>query len=149
MRSITCTRCLEFDAGQRVLGHEGKCAHLHGHRYKVELTAQAAKLDSLGRVIDFGVLKKEIGSWIDEKWDHGFLVCSQDTKVISFLSTLPIRGEHVYQKYFIMESNPTAENIAEFLLSKSNQIVYDKGIEVVKVKVWETPNCFAEALYHE
>ena len=33
---ITCTRRIEFDAAHRVMGHEGKCKHLHGHRYALE-----------------------------------------------------------------------------------------------------------------
>ena len=74
----TITRRLEFDAGHRVFGHESKCATLHGHRYVVEVTAQAAKLDSVGRVIDFSVLKERIGAWLDEKWDHNVIVFEQD-----------------------------------------------------------------------
>ena len=53
---ITCTRRIQFCAGHRVMGHEGKCRNLHGHNYVVFVTAQADELDSVGRVIDFSVL---------------------------------------------------------------------------------------------
>ena len=48
---ITCTRRLTFCAGHRVLGHESKCAHPHGHNYVVYVTAEAEQLDDVGRVM--------------------------------------------------------------------------------------------------
>ena len=64
---ITATRRLQFAAGHRVHGHEGKCRHLHGHNFVVFLTAAAENLDAVGRVIDFGVLKERIGGWIERE----------------------------------------------------------------------------------
>ena len=61
----TCTRKLEFDAAHRVMEHESKCRHLHGHRYVAEVTVATSELDGLGRVLDFGLLKTELGGWID------------------------------------------------------------------------------------
>ena len=51
---IICTRKLEFDSAHRVMEHESKCKMLHGHRYALEASFAATKLDNLGRVIDFG-----------------------------------------------------------------------------------------------
>ena len=135
---ISCTRKLWFCAGHRVKGHEGKCRHLHGHNYIVYITAQAS-LDSIGRVIDFGVLKEQFGSFIDENFDHGFLVWEEDTEVLGVLKNM---GE---QKIFVMPTNPTAENIAQFLLDNSEEILDNKEVEVTMVKIWETENCFAVA----
>ena len=135
---ISCTRKLWFCAGHRVKGHEGKCRHLHGHNYIVYITAQAS-LDSIGRVIDFGVLKEQFGSFIDDNFDHGFLVWEDDKEVIDVLKNM---GE---QKVFVMPTNPTAENIAQFLLDNSDDILGNKGVEVTMVKVYETENCFAVA----
>jgi len=67
---IRITRKIEFDSGHRVLGHEGKCAHLHGHRYVAEITVESAGLDSLGRVVDFSVIKEKVGKWVDENWEY-------------------------------------------------------------------------------
>ena len=135
---ISCTRKLWFCAGHRVKGHEGKCRHLHGHNYIVYITAQAS-LDSIGRVIDFSVLKEQFGSFIDDNFDHGFLVWEDDKEVIDVLKNM---GE---QKVFVMPTNPTAENIAQFLLDNSDDILDDKRVEVTKIKVYETENCFAVA----
>jgi len=135
---ITCTRKLWFCAGHRVKGHEGKCRYLHGHNYIVYVTAQAS-LDSIGRVIDFGVLKERFGTFIDDNFDHGFLVWKEDTEAIEVLKNM------VEQKIFVMPSNPTAENIAQFLLANSRRILDNKDVEVTMIKVYETENCFAVA----
>src|SRR5262249_22784820 len=55
---ITATRRIQFAAGHRVFGHEGKCRYLHGHNFVALVTAAADDLDAVGRVIDFGVLKE-------------------------------------------------------------------------------------------
>ena len=139
---ITCMRKLEFDAGHRVMNHESKCATLHGHRYVVEVTAKAPELDKIGRVIDFSVLKEKVGGWIDAFWDHTTIVCKKDTTTILALMTMPR-----YKEPFISEWNPTAENMAGYLLNKvCPDVLKDSGVEVIKVTVWETPNCKAEAV---
>ena len=145
MRPSTCTRSIGIDVGHRVFGHESKCAHLHGHRYKIEITARAA-LDELGRVIDFGVIKGVIGEWLLDQWDHGLLLFRGDP-LVELLQGQAVR-EGVYQKLYVLDENPTAENMARFLLLRSALLLKEAGhpeVEVVKVRVWETPNCYAEA----
>lgn len=138
---ITITRKLEFDAGHRVMNHESKCATLHGHRYVVELTATAESLDSIGRIIDFSVLKERIGGWIDANWDHTCLIFKEDRVVINALKFLP-----QHKPVFETDFNPTAENMAEYLLNTvCPEKLKDTGVQVTKVTLWETPNCKAEA----
>lgn len=141
---INITRRLEFDAGHRVYGHESKCANLHGHRYRAEITVRGPRLDELGRVIDFSVLKREVGSWIDEHWDHNFLFHPNDP----LLELL--RSKYREKPLFVMPTgqNPTAENMAAFLLGVSNGILKVKApmLSVVCVRIYETPNCWADAL---
>lgn len=140
---ITCTRRIQFCAGHRVFKHESKCAHMHGHNYVVFVHAhrKVNTLDDIGRVIDFSVLKDRIGGWIDDHWDHGFLVAHDDKACIAALAEMGMN-----QKKFIMPTNPTAENIAFHLLRNvCPQMLTGTGVEVFKVVVWETENCFAEA----
>lgn len=138
---ITITRKLEFDAGHRVMNHESKCATLHGHRYVVEIVATAPELDSLGRVIDFSVLKQKIGTWLDEQWDHNVIVFEQDLEVISALRSVPRKKDP-----WVAPFNPTAENMAKYLFNVvCPKLLKDTTVTVVKVIVWETPNCRAEA----
>jgi 6-pyruvoyltetrahydropterin/6-carboxytetrahydropterin synthase len=141
-KTPTVTRILEFDAGHRVHNHESKCATLHGHRYKVEITASAKQLDSIGRVIDFSVLKEKVGGWIDRAWDHNVLLFSEDVVTIKALKDVPCM-----KTPYICDFNPTAENMAEYLLhTVCPGILSATGVLVTKVVVWETPNCYAEAV---
>ncbi len=157
MNMPTCTRRLQFCAGHRVMGHENKCAHLHGHNYVVFLTATQdpnsrgdspwtpSGLDNIGRVIDFSVLKEKVGGWIDEHWDHGFIVYKEDTKVLDLLVDFA-RGNHNRQKIFRIPNNPTAENMALYLLfTVGPEVLKDTGVKLSSVRVWETENCYADA----
>lgn len=135
------TRLLEFDAGHRVVNHESKCATLHGHRYKVEITAEATVLDEIGRVIDFSVLKERVGEWLDLYWDHNVILWDKDASTIKALNDCPRKKDP-----WIAPFNPTAENMADYLLRHvcPQELKYS-GVTVTHVRVWETPNCYADA----
>ena len=138
---LTVTRLLEFDAAHRVMNHESKCATLHGHRYKIEIEATAPELDGIGRVIDFSVLKAKIGTWLDENWDHTTIVCRDDEQTVHGLHMMP-----KFKEPFLAEWNPTAENMARYLLEVvCPEQLKNTSVKVVAVTVWETPNCRAVA----
>lgn len=136
---ITCTRRLEFDAAHRVKLHESKCKYVHGHRYVVEATISAPKLDELGRVVDFGVIKEKLGTWLDENWDHTTILWDQDKELGNAIANQT--GQNIYY----MPTNPTAENIAAYLLDTICPTLFDKPLQVTSIIVQETPNCKAEA----
>jgi len=102
--------------------------------------AKSPELDSIGRVIDFSVLKEKAGKWIDENWDHNTIIYDMDIEVISALSSLPRKKEP-----FIFNLNPTAENMAEYFLKViCPQIFKEDEITVYKIELWETENCKVE-----
>jgi 6-pyruvoyltetrahydropterin/6-carboxytetrahydropterin synthase len=110
---------------------------LHGHRYALEASFAAKKLDDLGRVIDFGIVRELLGSWIDEHFDHNTILSIKDKKL----------GEKIAaetgQKIFYLDENPTAENIAKFLFEKiCPKIFAKKNVKCVAIKLYETPNCY-------
>ena len=134
------TRKFEWDSGHRVLGHEGKCKHLHGHRYVAEVTVEAPDLDDLSRVIDFSVLKTLIGKWIDEQWDHNILLHEADP-------LLDIRPESSAwggkKPYIVLDGNPTAETMVVILFNVAANLL-PQPIKVVHCRLYETPNCWAD-----
>ena len=153
---VICTRRIEWDSGHRVLGHGGKCCFLHGHRYAAKITVAADNLDSLGMVVDFSVIKKEVGGWIDENWDHNILLNSKDPLAVqseSKISGGTLDGCSIWQsqvgifagrKPFIFENiNPTAEVIAERLFHETRRLLAPYKIRANMVEVYETPNCSA------
>jgi 6-pyruvoyltetrahydropterin/6-carboxytetrahydropterin synthase len=140
MSNITCTRRLEFDAAHRVMLHESKCKNLHGHRYAVEATFAADGLDSLGRVVDFGVIKTRLGAWLDEHFDHNTILHEADRPLGELISA------QLDQRIYYLPYNPTAENIARYLLEVVCPPLFaDCAITCINIRVYETPNCHADA----
>jgi len=139
---ITITRRLEFDAGHRITRHESRCSHPHGHRYALEIACQSPQLDECGRVIDFAKIKEVVGGWLEDNLDHAFLVYERDEIMLAMLRT----GEQgVPFRHFLLAGEPTVENLARLLLSKCRELLAPFHISVVGVRVYETPNCWADA----
>ncbi len=133
-------RRVQFCAGHRVYAHESKCRNLHGHNYVAFFHAMSPSgLDALGRVIDFGVLKERLGGWIEDHWDHGMILWKEDPEALAAARTIPD------QKLYLLDRNPTAENLAtELLHCVAPRALADTGVIVTKVVIWETENCFVE-----
>jgi 6-pyruvoyltetrahydropterin/6-carboxytetrahydropterin synthase len=149
------SRAFHIDVGHRVYGHESKCAHLHGHRYTITVTLRSRDLDDLGRVVDFGDMVSTIGEWLLTNWDHGLVLFADDPFVELFacptiqspVSTrFPIlQTELSRQKMFILPTNPTAENMAQYLMDDVVPDLIPGGVFCSRVTVQETPNCNATA----
>jgi 6-pyruvoyltetrahydropterin/6-carboxytetrahydropterin synthase len=133
----TITRKIEIDAGHRLKNHESKCRNVHGHRYVFEVTCAAESLDAVGRVIDFGKVKAILGGWLDENWDHGFIYQFGD-KVGDDIAASGL-------KVYAMVEPPTAENMVTLFHEVAATLMGDLGIQVVNVRLWETPNCYADS----
>ena len=135
---ITCTRYHDFSAGHRVYGHEGKCCFLHGHNYRVYFTLACEDLDDIGRVIDFSCIKELLCEWLEENWDHKFLMWNEDP----LLEDLKKIDDLVVSVPF----NPTAENMAKYLLHYVGpKQLYSHPVSLIKVIVEETRKCSATA----
>lgn len=138
MTTLTVTRHHDIAAGHRVFGHESRCAQLHGHGYRVWFTCEADELDTVGRVIDFSVIKSRLCFWLEDNWDHRLLLWEKDP----WLKTVSAMDPTVVS----LPCNPTAELLAQHLL----EVVGPKqlagtGVRLVKVQVDETRKCSATA----
>ena len=100
-----------FSSAHHLLNYKGKCENLHGHNWKVEVTARGNELDKSNILIDFKVLKKTVNEIIDYL-DH---------KDLNEL------------KEFENES-PSSEFIAKYIYYKVKETIK----EVCRVDVWET-----------
>ena len=127
-----------FDSGHRLLDYQGKCAYPHGHTYRAEVFLESESLDRLGLVHDFTDLKEKIKSWVDENWDHAFLVNSRDSEIISGFSGLTL-----VRLYKFQDQNPSCEVMSRELYEKTVELC---GVVPAKVRLWESANQFAE--YH-
>jgi len=113
----------KFDAAHLIEGYDGKCGRMHGHSYKVRISAESDKLnpskylETPDMVCDFRELKWASKDAEKGGFDHGVL------------------NE-------LIEVNPTAERIAEYIYKETDQRIPD-GINL-KVTVWETEKSWVE-----
>lgn len=170
--SYEVIRSHEICAGHRVVGHESKCRHLHGHNYvfhfhvapqpereAVHIDGGAyvagevvgeGSLDNVGRVIDFSVVKTTLCDWLEDNWDHKFLHWEQDP-VIEVLKRETWETDKFesqqdqrdfYNSLVSLTFNPTAENLAEYMVEVIGPQLLDKhGVELVKCTIEETSKC--------
>lgn len=131
--TITITKQLGFDAAHRLLNHEGKCRNLHGHRYELALTVAGPKLDEVGRVVDFGVIKSVVGGWIDHHLDHGFISHAEDPIRLSLSAS--DSKIHILPPGLVS----TAEHLAEYIGRVAESLLRPYRLTVVQVDLWETP----------
>jgi hypothetical protein len=54
-----------FSAAHRLRDYNGKCEHLHGHNYRVHVTARSETTVAGGMVMDFGELKEAATTVLD------------------------------------------------------------------------------------
>ncbi|MCX7183424.1 MAG: 6-carboxytetrahydropterin synthase QueD [Nitrosospira sp.] len=141
------TRKLEFDAGHRIPSHKNQCRHLHGHRYSIEISLSGNVITDegaakQGMVMDYSEIKSIAKNSLVDKWDHAFLVYAGDTILLKFLQSLE---DH---KTVILSAPPTAENLALIafsILDPAYQDIYGNNLKLERVRLFETPNCWADA----
>ncbi len=133
---LTAERYHDISCGHRVFGHEGKCANLHGHNYRITFTIEGEQ-DRIGRVIDFSVIKNLLCQWLEDNYDHKFLIWGGD-ELCSELSRLDPQG------VVVTDYNPTAENIAEYIVKTvAPKQLEGTGCKLIECKVEETRKCSA------
>lgn len=131
----------QFDSAHFLSGYQGKCANIHGHRWKIEAVVESSELigdgTKRGMIIDFGDFKHEVRS-IADSFDHA-LIYEKGSLRTTTLAALAEENFRLIEVGF----RPTAENFARHFFG----LLSDKGLPVKSVTVYETPeNC---AVYEE
>ena len=97
--------------------HQGKCAHLHGHSWRIIVRVVTEKLDEIGLAIDFSDLRtltKDVVSLLDHK--------------------------NLNELEYFSYQNPTSENIARFIYMKIQEQL-PPYIQMEEVEVGESEGC--------
>ena len=126
---------IHFCYGHRLLDYNGKCAHPHGHNGKIVIALESKALDTRGMVHDFGDIKDVVQKWVDEQLDHK-MILKKDDALVKTLKDLN-------EPYFLMDENPTAENLAKLVFNFAKS----KKLPVKSVTFWETVS--SSATYSE
>ena len=91
------------------LPYESKCSNIHGHNWIVTVYCRSKKLTEYGMVMDFTQIKKHIHDKLD----------------------------HKYINEVLPEINPTAENMAKWILEEVNSYAESNAF-CYKVEVQES-----------
>jgi 6-pyruvoyltetrahydropterin/6-carboxytetrahydropterin synthase len=110
-----------FSSAHQLRGYKGKCENLHGHNYKIEIYARGSELDNIGLLVDFGDLK------------------TAADEVVQYLDHRNINELEPFDE----EVNPSAENLARYILERVSAQVGDDRVQVYKVRCFETPTSVA------
>lgn len=100
-----------FSSAHHLLNYKGKCENMHGHNWKIEVTARGENLDNSNILIDFKVLKKAVAE-VADYLDHKDLNEIEEFK----------------------NQSPSSEFIAKFIYKKLKENIN----EISRVDVWET-----------
>ena len=102
-------------------GYHGKCANIHGHRWKVIATIKSEKLledsQNKGMVTDFGDLKKDL-KIIADSFDHALII---ETGSLSEKLYQALIDENF--KIINLPFRPTAENLAKYIYEALSKII--------------------------
>ena len=128
MRYASITKTFHFEAAHHLPEHQGKCARLHGHSYKLEVTLRGPIKDALGTsdhgmVMDFSDLSQIVKQAIIEPLDH------QDLNAVTGVYT-------------------TAENLVHWVWSELINHGLPQGL-LHRIRLWETETSFAEITQQE
>jgi 6-pyruvoyltetrahydropterin/6-carboxytetrahydropterin synthase len=123
---------VQIDTSHRLLHYEGKCANLHGHRWKIEIWMEGEP-DPLTKIlIDYSMIRK-----IVDKYDHQIILNQEDPMVLRIQE---------FHQVITTPGDPTSELMASLIRDDLRAFCREQGIKatVPKIRVWESPTAFAE-----
>lgn len=123
MRYAIVTKIFHFESAHHLPGHQGKCAHLHGHSYRLEVSIRGPLIDMPGAsdhamVMDFADLSALVQHSVLERLDH------QDLNAATGIHT-------------------TAENLVHWIWSELTQHGLPEAL-LYRLRLWETESGYVE-----
>ena len=125
---------VQIDTSHRLLHYHGKCANLHGHRWKIEVWMEGEPAPDTQIVIDYSLIKKVV-----EQYDHQIILNKEDPMVPRIAEFHPV---------ITTPGDPTSELIAVLIRDDIHKTCHEMGItaKVTKIRVWESPTSCAEII---
>jgi 6-pyruvoyltetrahydropterin/6-carboxytetrahydropterin synthase len=144
-------KTFEVEYGHRLSKHPEKCRFPHGHSLRIEVVARGRELDGNDMVCDYKALKMLVVDVV-ERLDHAMALNSADPKLEGLMAI----GDRVI---LFDDTDPTTEVLARWLyLQIAERLAADgavttpsgtqyeipQGLELEKVRVWETSSSWGE-----
>ncbi len=123
MRFALLSKTFRFEAAHHLPGHRGKCARLHGHSYKLEVTLRGPVNEAPGQSV------------------HGMVMDFEDVSRIVRSSLLePLDHQDLNQ---VLNIQTTAENLVHWMWDA----LVAAGLPVTllyRLRLWETESGYVE-----
>ncbi len=129
------TKTFPFEAAHKLEYHDGKCARLHGHSFKLTIVVGGENVQrardgqitladntnpKTNMLFDYGDISEIVKPFVEEKLDHHFLNETLKT------------------------DSPTSEYVASYCFDYFFQTFWEKGVFLKEVRISET--CTSEAI---
>lgn len=145
---IYAERFHDFSCAHRAVLDTGPCNNIHGHNYRVHFGVinNAGMVKS--RVFDFSLIKTLFCQWLEDNWDHRFLIWEKDPVWVELSKSkhnndLPYTEALLDRSMRCVPFDTSTENMAEFLLNMLGPIQLRNfpGVVLQEVRIEETRKC--------
>ncbi len=123
MNYAILTKSFRFEAAHQLPGHAGKCARMHGHSYKLEVSLRGPVKNAPGQS------------------DHGMVLDFADLSTIVRESIIN-RLDH-YNLNEVTGIHTTAENLVHWIWTELVMGGLPEDL-LFRLRLWETENSYAE-----
>lgn len=152
----TVSKEITFDCAHMLSGHDGLCANLHGHTYKVQLLITDEPYNQSGAssdqmVMDFKTMKQLLQDEILSSFDHAVIFSAAQFRSEAEMALYEWAKAN-NMRYVVMPKRTTAECMAEYFVDVIQEAFIEKGITTaympkhIGIRVWETPTSCAEVI---
>ena len=131
--------CKRFtvESGHMLSKHPGRCRFPHGHTRTFEIVVSSDRLDANDMVMDFKTLKTAMREEV-ERFDHAMAIHRDDPLLPDLQRVHP-------DSVIVFDQDPTTEVLAKTVFEAVAERLYaDYGVVLESVRVWETPDSWAE-----
>ena len=98
----------------------GACSKVHGHTYKLRVGITGGVKENTGMIMNFVELKELVNDYVIDKVDH------------NYLNIVPMFKDIIV----------TAENMVDVFWEQLYQPLFDAGVELHELCLWETETSF-------
>lgn len=138
---VSITKVFRFEMAHALHGHGGRCAHIHGHSYRLEVTIKGTPINEPSRpdngmVMDFAELKSIVKRHILDRFDHALLLSGRDRQ------SFPDSGE-LFKRLEYTTFQPTCENLV-LEMARVLCAQLPPTVAIRRLRLYETATSYAE-----
>lgn len=136
------TKTFPFEAAHRLAHHDGKCARLHGHSFKLTVVIGGVQIkkERIRQTLDEGVVLVSEHPKQNMLLDYGDISAVVKPFVESHL-------DHHFLNETLYCDSPTSEYVAKYCFGYFSDEFRKKGVELREIRISET--CTSEAIYRK